>query len=266
MPTGHTANVDSNEIVRMYHNGMSARAISTILGYSRTVINKRLKEQDIEIRDRSTSQAGKPRPWSRKDLVELLCPQCRNIKMIPPHDLKRRKFCSRKCSALWRQEHNQGPQKLPRPWLICLQCHIPFQVKKLFKAKTQKFHNHACSLIYMQNNDSRFANTKIERIVQSLLRHMDINHETQWRLRSNQGFTADIYLTDYHMAIECDGDYWHQLPKSINRDKRKSLAFKKYSIPVLHLTETEILLDIDECRAKIQSFVLLAIPSLISKR
>lgn len=32
-------------------------------------------------------------------------------------------------------------------------------------------------------------------------------------------FILDFYLPGYKLVVECNGDYWHQLPERIKRDK-----------------------------------------------
>ena len=69
MPTGHLANVNSEQIVQMYSSGMTIREISKAIGYSRTVVSNRLEWDHVIIRDRSASQKGKTRPWSKLNPV-----------------------------------------------------------------------------------------------------------------------------------------------------------------------------------------------------
>lgn len=67
--------------------------------------------------------------------------------------------------------------------------------------------------------------TKIELILCSILDDLKIRYQKQYRV----GFYLfDCFLSDYNILIECNGDYWHSLPKGIRNDKSKSTYINKY--------------------------------------
>lgn len=77
--------------------------------------------------------------------------------------------------------------------------------------------------IARENNPS--CGTKIELILYSILDDLKINYYKQYRV----GFYLfDCFLPDYNVLIECNGDYWHSLPKGVRNDKSKSTYINEY--------------------------------------
>lgn len=56
----------------------------------------------------------------------------------------------------------------------------------------------------------------------------------------NGHFIVDFYLPDYQLVIECNGDYWHNLPKRIKRDKELEEYVLSKGKDILWLWEHEI--------------------------
>ena len=53
-------------------------------------------------------------------------------------------------------------------------------------------------------------------------------------------FYADFYLPKRNMVIECNGEYWHNLPRIIERDKRFQSACEERKIKIIFLMEKDI--------------------------
>ena len=55
--------------------------------------------------------------------------------------------------------------------------------------------------------------------------------------------TVDAYIPyPYHIAFEADGNYWHNRSGAKRRDQRRDRElFKKFKLPVIRLTEAELL-------------------------
>lgn len=53
-------------------------------------------------------------------------------------------------------------------------------------------------------------------------------------------FHVDFLLEKYKTVIECDGEYWHLLPKVIDRDKRKNILLLSLGYKVLRFTGNEL--------------------------
>jgi len=79
--------------------------------------------------------------------------------------------------------------------------------------------------------------TTIEIAVADALRDLGITFEEQVTFR---WYLADIYLPDHNIVIECDGDYWHSLPKIIAHDRKRDAWFESHQIRVIRIKETDI--------------------------
>jgi len=82
--------------------------------------------------------------------------------------------------------------------------------------------------------------------------HLDsicVYYENQ-KLIKNVGY-VDFFLPDFMLIIECDGDYWHNLPKQIDKDKRRDLMATLQGYETLRLWEHEINGDISMCAEKL---------------
>jgi len=61
----------------------------------------------------------------------------------------------------------------------------------------------------------------------------------------------DIIFKDKKLAIFCDGDYWHTLPKVIERDKRQNRVLKENGWKVLRFWEHEINDNLESCISRV---------------
>ena len=116
---------------------------------------------------------------------------------------------------------------------ICQNCGNTFSFRK---AATQGlFCSHKC---YMQYQ----GRTSIEIKLFELLTKLDYQFIEQYKIERKY---YDFYLPKYQLLIECDGVYWHSLPKARLNDRVKdNLAyFKKYRL--IRFTEDEINNHID---------------------
>jgi very-short-patch-repair endonuclease len=87
--------------------------------------------------------------------------------------------------------------------------------------------------------------TSIERLIYDELEERDIPFEKQVVINSK--FKVDVYLSQQKTVIECDGDYWHTLPKVVARDKAKNAYLTKCGYKVFHFWEHEIRKDAKKC-------------------
>ena len=54
-------------------------------------------------------------------------------------------------------------------------------------------------------------------------------------------YSVDVYLPEYHLAFEADGDYWHNISGIHARDEnRDAYLLRKFELPVIRLWEHEI--------------------------
>lgn len=87
--------------------------------------------------------------------------------------------------------------------------------------------------------------TSIEIKMAEELDKRGIEYEEQFILGNK--FALDFYLPEYNVAIECDGDYWHNIPEVKKRDKSKNAYVKKCGINLFRFWEHEINDDVSVC-------------------
>ena len=56
----------------------------------------------------------------------------------------------------------------------------------------------------------------------------------------------DIYIPRYKVGIEYDGDYWHNIPEMIERDKLKDIICKERGLKLIRVLESEWYADKDK--------------------
>lgn len=61
--------------------------------------------------------------------------------------------------------------------------------------------------------------SSLERKVYDALLQKGYHPKTQVKVGR---YRIDVALTEYRIAIECDGEYWHSSPEALKRDARKN--------------------------------------------
>ena len=87
--------------------------------------------------------------------------------------------------------------------------------------------------------------TSIEIKMAEELQLRGIEFEEQYNL--DDKFLPDFYLPRHGIIIECDGDYWHSLPKVVERDVRKNEYIKSKGISLYRFRESEINESVEAC-------------------
>jgi DNA mismatch endonuclease (patch repair protein) len=72
---------------------------------------------------------------------------------------------------------------------------------------------------------------------------------------------TDIAFSEQKIAVFCDGDYWHNLPRYVERDKRITGILEANGWKVYRFWEHEILASPNQCVDRLKE-VVLGVPSL----
>lgn len=81
--------------------------------------------------------------------------------------------------------------------------------------------------------------SSIERDIWEVLDKFSISYETQVSF-NNGHFIVDIYIPKQRLIVECNGDYWHNLPERKERDKRLRNYAKNNNYKLVELPESKI--------------------------
>lgn len=94
-----------------------------------------------------------------------------------------------------------------------------------------------------------FKDTKIELKMEAELQRRGINYEKQVPLCKVA--RVDFYLPEYRIVIQCDGDYWHNLPKVKERGIKQDSVLTFNGFNVYRFWEHEIKESVEYCVDKI---------------
>lgn len=101
----------------------------------------------------------------------------------------------------------------------------------------------------INNPNRKFKDTSIELKVEAELQRRNINYQKQVPLCNIA--IVDFYLPEYRIVIQCDGDYWHNLSGSKERDEKQDKVLIFNGFNVYRFWEYEINKSIEKCINKI---------------
>lgn len=91
--------------------------------------------------------------------------------------------------------------------------------------------------------------SSLERAICQVLDTLGIAYETQVPF-ANGRYIADIYVPEKNLVIECNGEYWHNLPERINRDRKFEAYLTHNGYKILWLWERDIVENPEEALFK----------------
>jgi very-short-patch-repair endonuclease len=188
----------------------------------------------------------------------MKCFVCNKDFHAPPSAIKRgTKCCSVECRNKARKGSNSGSKHYN--WQggeivkSCLVCKKDFTVKREQEKRTgAKFCSLNCRSIYNVRYKHGSINTDIERIIEKILIGLKIYYRKQVSI---DGIALVDFLVDTNKIIQCDGDYWHSLPLTIERDKRQDAYLRTHGYTILRLKGSEIKKQKQLCIDKINSIL-----------
>ncbi len=174
--------------------------------------------------------------WKPK--VTKTCPTCNKQFETFPSRGERKTYCSMECATHKVTVH-------------CAKCGKAMELQPS-RAKERVYCSIDCQLTDQATKRYGDQRTSIELVIAAMLSDMKLDYIEQYPVK---WYTCDFYLPQYHAVIECDGDYWHNLPHSLRKDKAKNTFLRRGGYALLRLTETQINKDADGCRKKIAAMV-----------
>lgn len=207
------------------------------------------KSDDLRV---SLSKAQKAR-WDGHTLLvtNKKCVVCGKEFQVHNSDLDKHQClcCSMECSGKYRSKTHRGEKhhnwtggKISR---VCIVCGKDFEVKPERLNRTGgKFCSSNCSSMYNVRHSANKKDTDIELIMKSALKHAGIKFKHQKIIKNIA--VVDFFI-EPNIVVQCDGDYWHSLPKQRKRDifVDKQLQIEGYRI--FRFLGSEIKKDIQLC-------------------
>jgi very-short-patch-repair endonuclease/endogenous inhibitor of DNA gyrase (YacG/DUF329 family) len=243
----------------------------------------RLAVVDKAVNNSVKARKGKP-TWNAKEHPAIICEICGKEFTVKAYMADDRRFCSLKCKGVgfrgvFAGDNNPRYNKVEH---ACIICGKPFMVKAvhdargrgLYCSKECQYPPHVemncqwCNVTFLvtpgvkEKGERQFCSascrgsysayimglhlgpTSIEVAVKRVLIELDILFVEQKQIGH---WLADFYLPEYNLVLECDGDYWHSLPKQIEKDARRDKWMKSKGYSILRLPENKIKANALQC-------------------
>lgn len=153
-------------------------------------------------------------------LITVACGHCgKELKIKPGRAKSVQQFCSKHCFHL-------GKQK--RVACTCLQCGTTFTVHEYaYRRGSGRFCSYQCNRIYS-------GPTSIETILRHCFDSLGIQYESEYPIRR---FTIDAFVKP-NFVFEADGTYWHALPETVEKDKRRDKWLTDHGYIITRFSES----------------------------
>ncbi len=114
---------------------------------------------------------------------------------------------------------------------VCKKCSKSFELPKGDLERGRgNFCTYRCYLTYR-------GPSILEEKMEKALNLANIKYEREIKFKR---FHVDFLLSDLKTVIECDGEYWHLMPKIQERDKRKDKLLNSLGYKVIRVSGQEI--------------------------
>lgn len=181
----------------------------------------------------------------------IICNMCGKKYYAPPSRLKVSKYCDWECFI--EAKRRVTGEEHPLYSSIDIKCDWCGKIYKEKPVKIEMYNHHFCSRrcqgCYTTANRNNPSNVE-KKLANYLIEHK-ISFICQFKYKLG---VADFYIKP-NLIIEVDGDYWHNLPKVKERDKRQTLFLEGEGYTVLHLWEHDINNNPNECIEKILRYI-----------
>ena len=280
------------------------KTVETDCGYCKkpmTTLPSKIRKSASGLVFCSNTCVGKYNSDRDKDRrVKKNCLICNQEYSVKPSEAGNSVSCSRECQSKWQSKYLRGKKasnykhdytdemrthncnwcdkeyklKAPvyvrdknnkKPLFCSKECYREWYAKEWSQQESWKAKSREKAINMFKNGQFNKLNTTPHKMVSELLNKMGIEHINEYDCKY---FVTDIYLTDYQLMIEINGDYWHCNPTKYNninykvqldrveRDKAKNTYLKNnYGIDILYLWESDIYNSIDLCASLIVEYI-----------
>lgn len=175
--------------------------------------------------------------WGRNNKKKP-CPDC--LVCGKPVKKHYRKLCSVSCSNIWKyKDKKDHPNwKGGKVKVKCLNCKKEVW-RHQFAIKAYKYIvcSRKCQGIYYRRFIPR-KETGIEVLFEEALKNRSLYYQKQYNLWNI--CIADFYLDDYKIAIFVDGDYWHNLPNVVEKDRRQERELQGQDVRIVRIWGSQV--------------------------
>lgn len=174
--------------------------------------------------------------WPRSaPALHMTCEVCEGSFEVPP-SRKGARFCSQACMLKWRAPVLSANRYRPETHTtaVCRWCSEGFATRWCkIRAGRGRFCSRQCRAAYSANMcQNRVSGAEIR--FGAALAAVGLNPLSQHRIGR---WTVDFYFPSHGLAVEFDGEYWHSLPRMIEKDARKTAALQGSGVRLLRVPE-----------------------------
>lgn len=150
--------------------------------------------------------------------AKKVCPKCGKIYFVCRAWGKKRVFCSKKCQDDSMRDYVSS---------VCRKCGKKFELTRSdWNRGRGNFCSYRCYLTYR-------GPSTLEEKMERVLNIIGIKFEREIKFKR---FHVDFLVDKLKLVIECDGEYWHMMPKIQDRDRRKEEYLESLGYRVLRFS------------------------------
>lgn len=166
-----------------------------------------------------------------------------------PSELKGTVYCSRACADKGKTQLTGATRYNYKGGPYPMACEICGTIKMVRHAHVDRFR--ACSRACAAEIGRRAwpRTSSLETAMLQAFAYADLVVAPQYPVGY---YTVDFAIPDAMLIIECDGIYWHSLPKQQVRDRNKDAWLTRHGWTMLRLTEAEIRRSPADCVVKVK--------------
>lgn len=166
--------------------------------------------------------------------VECKCETCGNIRFLSPKKAATNRFCSQECMIVWRSTLRLKYDENAHTDVVCKFCGESFSTHKCrIDGVRGKFCSRSCSASFHIRHSARSI-SKAEIRFGNEMSEAGLIFEAQAKIGK---MIVDYAFHEHRLVVEYDGEYWHSLPKSIERDIKKNARLRDLGYDVLRIPE-----------------------------
>lgn len=186
------------------------------------------------------------------------CSGCHNLYYRNPkvNTASKNHYCTKRCFGISIRTVNYKPRR-PQSAKItgrCWNCDSRFMFREYWVGHSRgKFCKYECRKAY---GKKRTKGTDIEIAMRSILEKNGIAYLEQRTVRINGvRIRPDFLVKEGSIAIYCDGDYWHNYPYGVDRDKRADALLREIGITPIRLWGSQITRSPNLCGLLVRSAI-----------
>lgn len=175
--------------------------------------------------------------WPRSEQrIACTCERCGAVSMLTPSRAAVARFCSSACMLEWRAPVLSAARYQPETHTTteCGWCLRTFATRWcILRSGRGRFCSRQCRAAYSARRcQSRVS--KAETAFGEAMSRAGLSPVAQHRIGR---WTVDFFFPSHGLAVEFDGEYWHSLPRVIEKDARKTKALAKSRVRLVRVPE-----------------------------